>query len=46
MGYDIKSIDSVSAILIPTRMKKEGVEKLGLRENFEELMKFKKQMHR
>lgn len=42
MGYDIKSIDSVEAILIPTRMKKEAVEKLGLRENFEELMKFKK----
>ncbi len=42
MGYDIKSIDSVEAILIPTRMKKEDVEKLDLRESFEELMKFKK----
>jgi len=42
MGYDIKSIDSVEAILIPTRMKKEDVEKLGLKESFEELMKFKK----
>lgn len=42
MGYDIKSIDSVEAILIPTRMKKENVKKLGLRESFEELMKFKK----
>lgn len=35
MGYDIKSIDLVEAILIPTRMKKEDVEKLGLREDFE-----------
>lgn len=26
MGYDIKSIDSVEAILIPARMKKEDVE--------------------
>ncbi len=42
MGYDIKSIDSVKAILIPTRMKKEDVERLGIRESFEELMKFKK----
>ncbi len=42
MGYDIKSIDSVEAILIPTRMKREFVEKLGLRESFDELMRFKK----
>ncbi len=42
MGYNIKSIDSVETILIPTRMKKEDVEKLDLRESFEELMKFKK----
>lgn len=42
MGYDIKSIDSVAAILIPTRMKKEDAERLGLRECFEKLMKFKK----
>jgi len=42
MGYDIEFIDSVEAILIPTRMKKEDVEKLGLRDSFEELMKFKK----
>ncbi|MEO0131420.1 MAG: type II restriction endonuclease [candidate division WOR-3 bacterium] len=42
MGYEINLIDSVEAILIPTRMKKEDAEKLGLKENFEELMKFKK----
>lgn len=42
MGYDTKSIDSVEAILIPIRMKKEYVAKLGLRESVEELMKFKK----
>lgn len=42
MGYDVKSLDSVIAILIPTRMKKEDVKKLELQENFEELMKFKK----
>ncbi len=42
MGYEINSIDSVGAILIPTRMKKEDVERLNLRESFEELMKFKK----
>jgi hypothetical protein len=42
MGYEIKSIDSVEAILIPTRIKKEDAERLGFRESFEELMKFKK----
>ncbi len=42
MGYNLKEIDSVEAIQIPTRMKKEDVIKLGLKETFEELMKFKK----
>ncbi|MCX7874387.1 MAG: hypothetical protein N2327_08190 [Caldimicrobium sp.] len=42
MGYETRSIDSVQAILIPTRMKKEDVEKLGLKESLDELMKFKK----
>ncbi len=42
MGYDIKSIDSVEAIPIPTRMKKEEVGRLGIKESFEDLMKFKK----
>ncbi|MEO0025923.1 MAG: type II restriction endonuclease [candidate division WOR-3 bacterium] len=42
MGYDIRTIDSVEAILIPTRIKKEGAEKLGFKESFENLMKFKK----
>lgn len=42
MGYEINSINSLEAILIPTRLKKIDVEKLGLRESFEELMRFKK----
>ncbi|MGC8576343.1 MAG: type II restriction endonuclease [Caldisericum sp.] len=42
MGYNLKEIDSVEAIQIPTRMKKEDVARIGLRECFEELMKFKK----
>lgn len=42
MGYDIKSIDSVEAVLIPTRMKKEDAKRLDLRESFEDLMRFKK----
>jgi len=42
MGYNHKEIDSVEAIQIPTRMKKEDVAKLGLEEALEELMKFKK----
>ncbi|NPV14385.1 type II restriction endonuclease [candidate division WOR-3 bacterium] len=42
MGYKIDLIDSVEAILIPTRMKRIDAENLGLRETFEDLMKFKK----
>jgi hypothetical protein len=42
MGYDLNKIDSVEAIHIPTRLKKTDIEKFGLREDFEELMKFKK----
>ncbi len=42
MGYEIESIDSVGAILIPTRIKKEDAERLGFKESFKELMKFKK----
>lgn len=42
MGYNPREIDSVEAIQIPTRMKKEDVNKLGLKDTFEELMKFKK----
>jgi len=42
MGYNPKEIDSVEAIQIPMRMKKEDVENLGIKEKFEELMKFKK----
>lgn len=42
MGYEIESIDSVEAILIPTRIKRKDAERLGLKESFEDLMKFKK----
>jgi hypothetical protein len=42
MGYNPKEIDSVEAVQIPTRMKAKDVEKLGLKETFDELMKFKK----
>ena len=42
MGYDVSIIDQVSAIHIPTRLKKEDLISLGLKESYEELMKFKK----
>ncbi len=42
MGYNPKQIDSVEAIHIPTRMKRIDMERLGLEESIEELMKFKK----
>ena len=42
MGYNVSSIDSVEAIHIPTRMKRTDLEQLGLKESFEELVKFKK----
>lgn len=42
MGYDTRQIDSVEAIHIPTRMKRIDVERLRLKESFEELMRFKK----
>lgn len=42
MGYNLGKIDSVEAIHIPSRMKKEDAANLGLKENFEDLMKFKK----
>jgi len=42
MGYNLKEINSVEAIQIPTRMKREDVEQLGLKETFDELMRFKK----
>jgi len=42
LGYNPQEIDSVEAIQIPTKMKKQDVEKLCLKETFEELMKFKK----
>lgn len=42
MGYDISQIDSVEAIHIPPRMKRRDIERLGLKETYEELMRFKK----
>lgn len=42
MGYNVSSINSVEAIHIPTRMKRADLEQLGLKESFEELIKFKK----
>ncbi len=42
MGYDIKQIDSIEAIHIPTRLKKTDIERFGLREDFAEIMRFKK----
>jgi hypothetical protein len=42
MGYDPKKIASVEAIQIPTRMRQEDVENMGLNETFEDLMRFKK----
>ncbi len=42
MGYNPKEIESVEAIQIPTRMKRKDVDQLGLKESYEELMRFKK----
>ncbi|HOT41661.1 MAG TPA: hypothetical protein PLA00_03145 [Syntrophorhabdaceae bacterium] len=42
MGYNLDKIDSVEAIHIPSRIKREDVATLGLNENFEDLMRFKK----
>lgn len=42
MGYNILQIDSVEAIHIPTRIKKADFERFGLKENYEELIRFKK----
>jgi len=42
MGYDIREIDAVEATHVPTRMKRTDIERLGLKETYEELMKFKK----
>ena len=37
-----KKIASVEAIQIPTRIRQEDVENMGLNETFEDLMRFKK----
>ncbi|MEO0114610.1 MAG: type II restriction endonuclease [candidate division WOR-3 bacterium] len=42
MGYNPKNLESVEAVQIPIRIKREDAEQLGLDDDFEELMKFKK----
>ena len=42
MGYESNKIDLVEAIQIPTRMKRSDIIRLGLKENFDDLMRFKK----
>lgn len=42
MGYKLEWIDTLEAVQIPTRMKREVVERLGLSEPYEDLMRFKK----
>lgn len=43
MGYNIMKINSVKAIQVPTRIKKNEIEKFGINEeDFEDLMRFKK----
>jgi len=42
MGYDIKMIQDVTAIHIPTRLKKEILSQLGFEDSYEDLMRFKK----
>lgn len=43
MGYNLKKIDDVKAIRIPTRMKRSNIKKFGFSEaEYEELMRFKK----
>ncbi|MGQ9608622.1 MAG: type II restriction endonuclease [bacterium] len=43
MGYDVKKLDSVQAIQIPTRVKKNDLSKFEVNEKeYEQLMRFKK----
>jgi hypothetical protein len=42
MGYDIKMIQDVTAIHIPTRLKREILSQLGFKDSYEDLMRFKK----
>ncbi|HAM38725.1 MAG: hypothetical protein A2474_00390 [Elusimicrobia bacterium RIFOXYC2_FULL_34_12] len=43
MGYSVKSIDSVTAIQIPTRIKKENVLKFNVTEkDYDEFVRYKK----
>lgn len=43
MGYNIKKIDKVKAVRIPTRIKRSKIKKFGFsEEEYEDLMRFKK----
>jgi len=43
MGYDIKKLDSVKAIQVPTRIKKSDLSKFGVKEEeYEKFVRFKK----
>jgi hypothetical protein len=42
MGYDIVSIESVEAMVVPTRFKREFAQKIGVKESYEDLLRFKK----
>ena len=43
MGYDIKKLDSVKAIQVPTRIKKSDLSKFEVKENeYEQFVRFKK----
>jgi len=43
MGYDLKKIDSVESIQVPTRIKKSDLSKFGVEEKeYEQFVKFKK----
>ncbi len=43
MGYDIKKLDSVKAIQVPTRIKKSDLSKFGVsEEEYEQFVRFKK----
>jgi len=43
MGYDIKKLDSVRAIIVPTKIKKSDMNKYGVDENeYKKFIRFKK----
>ena len=42
MGYELKKIKNLKAIQIPTRIKKTALTELGLKEEYDEIISFKK----